>query len=385
MAAAELVEAAATELVVAVMEGVEAVSKPAAAVKVGEVEGNKPVVAAARVTAVVEVAENKPVAAAAKEKAVVEAAEVRVMMEVNVKVDWNPEMAEVEVKNREKAEKPEQKPAASTATNSLTRKRLTLRRRPLFRPTRQAIPAIINLGQRQTSRRLTDKEVIRKRKILKLRKLTYTLRNCPGKHIMTHIQLLQANHLADLLRQRPQQLVEAHISHIPNARRQTPVELIIRHHNHRHRRIPKIIRQFEGEPVMVYENRIQRLVKQGRGNRPFELIEPDVQIDQLRQAENHVRELPGEPVVTHVQLVQPLQILEFLRDRPAEPVRVEVENREIRQQAELLRQESGYVAVVEVNAGDRPDLAIFRRPIAKHVGVVTHVRPDPIRSKVARI
>nr|GMD66867.1 hypothetical protein TorRG33x02_340930 [Ipomoea batatas] len=175
------------------------------------------------------------------------------------------------------------------------------------------------------------------------------------------------------------------ISHIPNARRQTPVELIIRHHNHRHRRIPKIIRQFEGEPVMVYENRVQRLVKQGRGNRPFELIEPDVQIDQLRQAENHVRELPGEPVVTHVQLVQPLQILEFLRDRPAEPVRVEVENREIRQQAELLRQESGNVAVVEVNAGDRPDLAVFRRPIAKHVGVVTHVRPDPIRSKVARI
>nr|GME03379.1 hypothetical protein TorRG33x02_340930 [Ipomoea batatas] len=140
-----------------------------------------------------------------------------------------------------------------------------------------------------------------------------------------------------------------------------------------------------GEPVMVYENRVQRLVKQGRGNRPFELIEPDVQIDQLRQAENHVRELPGEPVVTHVQLVQPLQILEFLRDRPAEPVRVEVENREIRQQAELLRQESGNVAVVEVNAGDRPDLAVFRRPIAKHVGVVTHVRPDPIRSKVARI
>nr|GMD72120.1 myosin-6 isoform X2 [Ipomoea batatas] len=42
---------------------------------------------------------------------------------------------------------------------------------------------------------------------------------------------------------------------------------------------------------MVYENRIQRLV--------------------------NVRELLGEPVVTHVQLKQPLQILEFLRDRPA--------------------------------------------------------------------
>lgn len=152
----------------------------------------------------------------------------------------------------------------STAMNFLRREQFALPRRSLFRPIRQAIPAIIKLRQGQAHRRLTGEEVIRVCKILETGKATYALRNNPRKHIMRHIQLLQTQHPSNFIRQRPHQFVNAHIkhrqilqkpnlrrqtrpqpivhhyyliqpAHVPQARRNAAVELVISQHNHRHR------------------------------------------------------------------------------------------------------------------------------------------------------
>lgn len=218
----------------------------------------------------------------------------------------------------------------STAVNFL-RQGVALSRGTLEGASGQTIPAIIKGRHRQTSRRLTRKEIIREGKVLKPGKLTYALRYLAGKHVMADIELLQTGHTADLLRQRSQQLVEAdikhgdvlqpsylrrktrtqpvvhqddliQITHVPDACRQTAMEFIISHNNHRHRRIPKIVRQFKGEAIVVNENSIQGLVKKLRGNSTFKFIESDVQVDQSRQAEDDVRELTGKAIVAQIQL-----------------------------------------------------------------------------------
>ncbi|EYU23040.1 hypothetical protein MIMGU_mgv1a0164371mg [Erythranthe guttata] len=122
---------------------------------------------------------------------------------------------------------------------------------------------------------------------------------------MRHIQLLQTQHPTDGIGQRPHQTVIAHIEHrhvlqqpdlrrqtrpqpivhqynlvqirhVPQTRRNTAVELVVRQHNHRHRRVAEVVRDFKREPVVVDEYGVQRLVEQLRRNRAFELVEPDV-------------------------------------------------------------------------------------------------------------
>lgn len=106
---------------------------------------------------------------------------------------------------------------------------------------------------------------------------------------------------------------------------------------------------------MIDEYSIQRLVEQLRRHRSFKLIEPNIQIYQLRQAQNNIRKLSGKPVIAQVELEQCLQILKSLRQGSAETVGINVENAEIPEKAELLRQIAGNVAVVEINSGDGAD------------------------------
>lgn len=104
------------------------------------------------------------------------------------------------------------------------------------------------------------------------------------------------------------------------------MEIIVRQNDNRNRRIAKIVRQFESKPVVVDENCIQRLVEQLRRNRAFKLVEPNVEVDQLRQAKDHVRELSGEPVVAQVELEQNPQLPELFRQSAAESVAVDMKN-----------------------------------------------------------
>ena len=167
--------------------------------------------------------------------------------------------------------------------NTPRKERLTLPTRPLRRPASQAIPPITEIRNPQTRLRLTGEEVIRERKVLKLRQITNTLRNRPRKKIISHIELLQTRKPSKCLRQRTHQLIGTYIEHrqvlqrpnfgrqarikpivhhndliqprhVAQARRHTPMELIVPKHNDRHRRISKIIRQFESESVVVNKN-----------------------------------------------------------------------------------------------------------------------------------
>ncbi|PON73337.1 hypothetical protein PanWU01x14_058410 [Parasponia andersonii] len=136
------------------------------------------------------------------------------------------------------------------------------------------------------------------------------------------------------------------------------MELVVRENDHRHRRVPEIIRQIEDKPVMVDEDGVQWLVKELSRNGPFKLIKPQIQEFQRRELQNHRRELPGEPIVTEIQLEKQLQMLELVRNSPTKPVGVDMEQCEIHKKPKLLGKVPGDVAMVEINAGDRTDLGV---------------------------
>lgn len=108
------------------------------------------------------------------------------------------------------------------------------------------------------------------------------------------------------------------------------MELVIRKHNHRHRRVPEIIRQFESEPVVVNKNRVQIFIKQLSGHIAFKFVEPQIQELERRKLENDVRKLPGEPIITEIQFVKQLETVKFVRYSAAESVGVDVEQCKIR-------------------------------------------------------
>jgi len=122
---------------------------------------------------------------------------------------------------------------------------------------------------------------------------------------MRHIELLQAHGPTDGVRQRPQQLVEAHIKHrqvrqhpylrrearpervvhqnnlvqplhVADSSRHAAVEAVVGQHDHRHGGVPKVVRQVEHEAVVVDENGVEVLVKELLGDRAFEFVEPQI-------------------------------------------------------------------------------------------------------------
>lgn len=163
------------------------------------------------------------------------------------------------------------------------------------------------------------------------------------------------------------------------------MELVVGEDDDGDRRIPEVIGQIEPEPVVVDENGVQVLVEQLLRHRPFELVEPQIQEFQLRQLENHSRELSGEPIVAQIELEQQLEAVELVRNSSTEPVGVDVEQCEIREQPELLRQVPGNVAVVEVDPGHGPDRSVVERLGAENSGVIADIRSHPIARDVERV
>lgn len=170
---------------------------------------------------------------------------------------------------------------------------------------------------------------------------------------MRHIELLQAHHPSNCVGQWTQQLVEAHIEdcqilqqpnltrqtrskpivhhynlvqirHVPEARRDAAMELVVSKNDDRHRRVPEIVWQIEDEAVVVDKYCVQRLVEQLSGYSPFKLIEPQIQELERWKPEDNFWELPSKAIVTEIQLKQQLQVLEFVGHSSTEPVRVYV-------------------------------------------------------------
>ncbi|KAI3468265.1 hypothetical protein Pfo_024928 [Paulownia fortunei] len=97
--------------------------------------------------------------------------------------------------------------------------------------------------QFQASRRLVPEEVVIICKIHQIWKLTYPDRDLPRHHVVCHIQLLQA-------------------VHISNAIRNTSFKLIVGHNYDRHRRVADVLRQGRRKSIIVYKNCIKFFLKE---------------------------------------------------------------------------------------------------------------------------
>lgn len=123
---------------------------------------------------------------------------------------------------------------------------------------------------------------------------------------MSHIELLELQHSTNLFRQRSQQSIVAHIQHsqilqqpdlhgqarseliiqqnyliqrvrhVAQTRRHAAMEFVVGQNYHRHRRVAEVVRELEGEPVVVDENGVQILIEQLFGHGAFKLIESQI-------------------------------------------------------------------------------------------------------------
>lgn len=138
------------------------------------------------------------------------------------------------------------------------------------------------------------------------------------------------------------------------------MKLIVRKNNHRHRRVPKIIRQLKSKPVMVNKNGVQILIKQLSRYTPFEFIKPQIQELERRKLENNIGKLTGKAVITEIQFIKQLETVKSVGKSTAEPVRVDMEQCKISKQTELFREVSSNVAVVEIDTGDGTDFGVVQ-------------------------
>lgn len=281
-------------------------------------------------------------------------------------------------------------------------------RRPLGRPAAQAVPPIREIRQAQAPRRLAGEEVAGDGEVEKMRQPANAGRNLAGELVVGDIELLQARHPPDLLRYRPYNLVEAEIKHgevlepadlcretrpepvvheddlverrrhVAEARRHAAPEWVVRGDDDGDGRVPDIVGQVGREAVVVDEDGVQVLFEERRRDAALELVEAKVEVLERRQADDHRRELSGEPVVADVELVENPKLAKRLGHNPAESVGIEVKQRKVDEEAELLGEVAGNVAVVEVNASDSFYGGIVERRGAEDAGVVADVGAGPV-------
>jgi len=217
-------------------------------------------------------------------------------------------------------------PKGTTINRSTRQEAAALSRRALNRAAWNTISPVVKRRQAETNRRFTSKEVIRVSKVLQVGQLTNTRWNLAGKHVMRHIQLLQAVNIPNRSRQWPHQLVETHIKHrqipqppqitrqarfkpiiheynlvqilhIHQAFRHTAMEVIVRKHNHRHRRVAEVVGKLEMEAIMVDKNSVQRFIEEFSGHSAFKLVESQIQELQAGKTQNHRRKFSSETIV----------------------------------------------------------------------------------------
>lgn len=282
-----------------------------------------------------------------------------------------------------------------------------MRRQPLQRPIRQAVPPIVEVRQPQARRRLAGEVIVRVSEVLQPGQGADAGGNLAGEQVVGHIELLQAHHFRDAVRQRANQLVVAEVEdrhvleladlggqarpepivheddlvevgHVDKAGGDAAVELVVGEDDDGDGGVAEIVGELEAEAVVVDEDGVQVLVEELLGDGAFELVEPQIQELERRQPQDHRRELAGEAVVAQIQLEEQLQAVELVGHRAAEAVGVDVEQCQVGEETELLREVPGDVAVVEVDAGDGADLGVVDGGRAVHARVVAHVRSDPV-------
>lgn len=209
-------------------------------------------------------------------------------------------------------------------------------KRTLSRPTRNAISPVIEHSssgwQSQAIGRLPGEVVEGICEVHQAGERADGARNRTGKHVVCNVQLLQAHHSPNAVGQRPNELIEAYIKdrqvlqlpdfrrqagreivvehddlvqspgHLANAGRQASPQVIVGKDNDRDRRVPQIGRYLKMEPVVVDKYCIQVLVEELGRQPTFKLIEPDVQILQRRQRQDHLRKRPNKSVIADIQL-----------------------------------------------------------------------------------
>ncbi|KAG6509283.1 hypothetical protein ZIOFF_034676 [Zingiber officinale] len=163
-----------------------------------------------------------------------------------------------------------------------------LRGRTLQRPEQEAVFAVVVAADTEAPGRFLGEVVVRVGEVLEVRQVAYAAGNLAGELVVGHVQLLQTRHAADGSRQVPDETVvteveNAELGELPDLQRDASPEagahddelvqnvahvrnrlgharlcdLVAGEDQHRHRRVPDILRDGEGEMVVVEEQSIK--------------------------------------------------------------------------------------------------------------------------------
>jgi hypothetical protein len=278
-----------------------------------------------------------------------------------------------------------------------------------------AVAAVVDASDVEAPLRLGAEVVVGVGEVAEARQRADALGDVARQLVVRDVQLLEPAHGSHGLRQRPLELVEAEVQHgepaeaaelrrdagaearveedelvergrhAGHAPRDAAAQAQVGEHEHGGRRVAEALRELEVEEVVVEEDGVERLVEERGRHGPAQAVEAEVDVPEVRQAEDVAREAAGEAVVADVQLVEQPQRGQRVREGAREAVGVEVEQREVGQQAQLLRERPRQVAVVEVEPGHglrvRVRVAVGRRR-AVDAEVGAHVGPAPAPRQV---
>lgn len=288
-------------------------------------------------------------------------------------------------------------------------------RRTLVRSIRDAVSSIIHILQLQTRARFAAEVVAGVCEVFQPRQRADTRRNLAGESVIGDVELLEAPHvphrlrqpagksvLADVKHRQPRQhpdllrqtatqagvrkdyLVQGS-GHFSDSRRQAPLEIIIGQNQNRNRRVSDILRQRELEIVVVDEQSVEFLVEKLVGDFSGELVEPDIEELERREAQDDGGEVTGEEVVADVELVEEAEVAEAFGEGALEAVGVEVEHGQVGQEAEILRQSPDDARMVKVDSGNGGDMPVVGGRGAVDAIVSAHVGAVPVGGEVLRV
>ena len=259
---------------------------------------------------------------------------------------------------------------------------------------------------------LAREEVVWDREVRQRRQLADTTGHISGEPVTRQVQLLDLGQPCQRRRDRACESVVAHVEHrgigeeprfdrqatsdavvdedelvqrgggLADAPGDAAAELVVGEHDHRRLRLADGLRDARSEPVVVEEDGVVGLEEELRRDGAVEVVEPDVEVAELADAEHGGGERTHEAVVAGVELVELRHVRDLLRDDPAEAVGVEVEHGEVGHEADLLGQVARDVGGVHV---ERRHGALRRVVQRRHAGdavVGAHVGADPVAGEV---
>ncbi|KAB8103770.1 hypothetical protein EE612_036366, partial [Oryza sativa] len=260
-----------------------------------------------------------------------------------------------------------------------------LRRRPLSRSSRDAVPPPV--GRRRRATRPRGEEVVLVGEVLEALQRADGRRHRAFEEVPGDVELLDGGQAGDAPGKRALEVVAADVEHRhlpeqpdlrrdasgelvvdehdlverlghpPDGRRDATPEAVVREHDDGRRRAPEVGRDGAREAVGVEEDGVERAVEQLGRDGALEVVEPE------------------EP-----------EVGEGVGEHAAEAVGVEVEQREVGEAlGERRRDIAGDVGVVEVEPGDDADAAVGGVRRAEHAVVAAHVGAGPVGGEVRRV